>query len=1086
MSEVSEVSELQELKEENTGSVPCHIELFGGLRVHLGSRVVTRFRTHKTSALLAYLAYHRDRMHSREVLIELFWPEAPSLLAGRTSLSVSLSSLRHQLEPRGITPESVIRADRQSVGVAPEVTTDVSRFNELVRWGDQRTEVGERINAYQTAIDGYRNNLLPGFYDDWIPGEQEQLAERFQSVTRRVVVLYEEQGRSADAMACALRAAQAAPLSDEASRLFIRLALAAQDTVAARRQFEVLERALAEEGQVASVQTQALIAPYLALSAATREQTVREVVSVGATMAPSSPTTTMILSAGTTLPPPAPLAPPTPPVPPGIVSGVAPDDGEERESGGSGEVVATVSHIPPGDTPGGTMLPIPLTRFFGRESELTRLGWILRTPSTRLVTLTGPGGIGKTRLALQAAEETQRAFKGLVIYFVPLADVTDAISLRMRIAEALGLNQAADATANPTGALTEITNQLRQARTLLVLDNFEQIAREGASFVRSLLESVPELTCVITSRVRVPIAGEREFPVLPLPAPAPFSLPFAVPIGRAGDSAETANALHKMVQESPSVALFVDRAQLARPDFQLTSKNAAAVVELVTRLEGIPLAVELAAARALVITPQQMLSQLSRRLDMTARQEAESRHHSLRGMLRWSYDLLSERLQRFLAQLAVFRGRWDAEAAEAVTRSGSALDDIAALCDASLIRVEESGDTMRFSLLETVREFAEERLRAESEAALPVMEERHKSYFLELLEEAEGELTGADAPRWLDRLEAEYENYRHLLQRISQRVTEGMTAPNEADVVRRESEILLRLVAGLHRFWLIRGRVGEARHWLRIVQGLRAQGKRLPAFQRLTLDRTQVTRLLNGAGVLAMSAGDHPGAVALLRRCLYLRRRLGDLPGVAATLNNLAIIASERGNYAEARRRYELSLATWQKLGERQNAGRVLTNLAAIASDQGDYDSAAGLLKESLNLAREVGDRRGEAVRLRNLGELSCRLKDWDGARAHFKEALLAVLEVGDPVGVAYSILYLGIVAGNTGEPVRSARYISTALQYSVEAGVTPPAFARDEAERLRTEWSPEVTSSVATASHPDLEGLAAEICGNPPPQLAF
>jgi DNA-binding SARP family transcriptional activator len=249
---------------------PCRVELFGGLRVHLGERVITRFRTQKTAALLAYLAYHNDRAHSREVLIEQFWPDAPSLLAGRTSLSVALSSLRHHLEPPGVAPESVLRADRQTVGLAPAVVTDVSRFADLLRRADVWPDDAERVTLYQAALDEYRATLLPGFYDEWIPAEQERQAERFQSASRRLAALYEAAGRLADAVACAARAAAFAPRSDDAARLHIRLALAAGDAGAALRQYETLERALAEDGQVASVPTQRLIAPYLALGAAAR------------------------------------------------------------------------------------------------------------------------------------------------------------------------------------------------------------------------------------------------------------------------------------------------------------------------------------------------------------------------------------------------------------------------------------------------------------------------------------------------------------------------------------------------------------------------------------------------------------------------------------------------------------------------------------------------------------------------------------------------------------------------------------------------------------------------------------------------
>jgi predicted ATPase len=397
-------------------------------------------------------------------------------------------------------------------------------------------------------------------------------------------------------------------------------------------------------------------------------------------------------------------------------------------------------------------LPVQFTRFFGREDELTRLEEILLEEKPHLLTLTGPGGSGKTRLALEAARQLIEPFGGAV-WFVPLQDLTDPGLLPGAIAASLRLPRLPQVE-----PLEQVVEVLSRQPSLLVLDNFEHLLGSGLmvndsmvygstinhqpsaiSLVRTLLERVPSLTLLITSRQVLNLTGEREFYVSPLPTPGGEDTP-------------------EWLLRCPSVQLFVDRAQKVRPDFQVTPANAPAVSELCYRLEGIPLALELAAARVQVLTPVQMLAQLEHRFDflVSRKRDEARRHQTLRAAMDWSYQLLSPELQRFFARLSVFRGGWTLEAAAAVASDewqvtsdespitshqspviSNALDTLAQLQECSLVQAEEAGAEMRFRMLETLREYAGEQLASEEQAAL---RERHADYFLHWVEEAEPKL----------------------------------------------------------------------------------------------------------------------------------------------------------------------------------------------------------------------------------------------------------------------------------------------------------------------------------------------------------
>jgi predicted ATPase/DNA-binding SARP family transcriptional activator/Tfp pilus assembly protein PilF len=643
-------------------------------------------------------------------------------------------------------------------------------------------------------------------------------------------------------------------------------------------------------------------------------------------------------------------------------------------------------------------LPMPLTRFFGREQETTQIAARLAdtrhlpapptpilsgTPDTRLLTLTGPGGTGKTRLSLEVAHRLAESCQEAV-WFVPLADITDARLIPTTIQTAMNLPRAGN-----LDALEQVVQALSTQASLLVLDNFEQLVEEGSGLVQTMLERVPDLTCLVTSRRRLNLAGEREFLVPPLPTPD------------TQDNLET-------LSRNASVQLFVDRAQSARPDFQITRTNARATAELCSRLEGIPLALELAAARAKVMSPAQMLGQLANRLDFFASRQREvtQRHRTLRAAIDWSYRLLTPELQQLFARLSVFRGGWTAEAAEQVCEEGQCLDYLAELQESSLILAEEQGEEVRFRMLETLREYAGDQLSSHERDRL---QERYGDYFLQFAEEAETHLSGTDQADWLTLLDLEHDNLRAALQ-----FSRG-----------EQGEAGMRLCGALQRFWWTRGYLAEGRAWCEAALG--AQGA-----QERTAARAKA---LNGAGVLAWHHGDWNSAWAYHEESLAIQREIGDRQGVAASLNSLGNAARNQGDYASARVYFEESLAIQREIRDRSGIARSLHNLGMMAGGQGDYTSARAYFEESLAIRREIGDRSGIADSLGNLGTVVHAQGDCASARAYYEESLAIQREIGERQGIAYSLKGLGNVAYSQGDYVSARAYYVESLVIKREIG---------------------------------------------------
>ncbi len=621
----------------------------------------------------------------------------------------------------------------------------------------------------------------------------------------------------------------------------------------------------------------------------------------------------------------------------------------------------------------------------GREREIMDALTLLRTPEVRLLTLTGPGGVGKTRLALEVAAEFTRDV-GDHVWFVPLAEIRDADLVLSNVAHAVGVRETADRP-----VLDGLAEAFAGHPALLVLDNFEQVTR-AAPLVAQLLMHAPQLKLLTTSRSPLGVRAEQAFPLAPLAVPRP---------GRD----DTVAAL----SEFPAVALFVQRARAIDPAFSLTDHNAAAVAEVCRRLDGLPLAIELAAARTRFLSPQALLARLAGRLALLSggARDLPARQQTLRDAIAWSYDLLNAAEQRLFRRLAAFSGGRSLASIEALgERLGEtelpAIEGLASLVEKSLVRAEEQLDgEPRFGMLRTIDEFGRELLDASDEA--DAVRGAHAAFFLDLAERAEPELVGPDQGLWFDRLEADHDNLRAALA--------WATEQNEA-------ETSLRLAGALWRFWAIRGYLSEGRGWLEralSLEPITGAGDGAVLAPR--------AKALHHLGNMDYDLGDYAQAQARYDASLAIRRELGDRGGVAASLNGLGLVAACTGDYARARALHEEALAIRRSLDDRQGLGNSLSNLGNVAKDERDFKRARALLEEALAVRQAMGDIGAVAYAYLNLGDLARAETRQMDARPLFERSLALFWQVGDKLGIGYALHRLGLVATGPGQGERAARF---------------------------------------------------------------
>ena len=639
-------------------------------------------------------------------------------------------------------------------------------------------------------------------------------------------------------------------------------------------------------------------------------------------------------------------------------------------------------------------LPLQLTSFVGREDQIDEIRELLG--QVRLLTLTGPGGTGKTRLALQVAAETMRDFADGA-FFVDLSPVTDPGLVPAVIARALDVAEVAGVP-----ILETLKTHLQHKELLLVVDNFEQVTAAGG-VVEDLVSTAPKLKVLITSRMVLSLRGEHEYGVPPLEPPDPKSIADLDTLNR-----------------SEAVRLFTERALAIQPRFRLTSENAQAVAEITARLDGLPLAIELAATRVKVLTPQQMLPRLERSLSLlvSGGRTLPERQRTLRGAIAWSYDLLDKPEQSLFRRLSVFSGGWTLEAAGAVTEPElldlETLEGLSALVDKSLVRsIDPAAGFPRFAMLETIRQFGQEALLTEGEHDRT--RRRHGEYFLNLARQAELQLTGEEQAAWLEQCERELDNLRAALR--------WAIDAGEADLGQEAA-------GALWRFWQQHGHLTEGRGWLNELLAM-------PSGQGRTAARAKA---LTGAGGIAWWQIDHDGAGAFYGEALAIERELGEPARIAEALYNQAFVVGASG----------------------------------------DIDRSADLLKESLDLFRAAEVEHGVARALAMLVIRDAQASDWPSAIARLEEVVAIWRRLGDRLQLAFDLIWLAFACGRAGRPREARSAALEALGLFREAGnATGIGLAfRDLAFLAVWEGRPQEALKFVGAA----ESLRDRIGGGPPP----
>lgn len=880
----------------------------------------------KAASLVKLLALAPGRRLTRDQVLDLLWPDLEPQAAAN-NLHQALHHARHALKPADL-PVQVVQLRNGVVAIPSNqaIEVDVEAFE---RAAAAAREAGD-VEAHEAAIAWYGDDLLPeDRYEDWAAARRESLREEYLRLLLTLARLQADRGESERAIATLQRLVAHEPLHEEAHATLMRLYAHAGLRHQVVRQWGQLRAALTH----------------------------------GLDARPDEATTRLYhdILAGR-LPRPAPIVP---------VSAT-------RTSGPN---VVTPAHSSRHN------LPASLSSFVGRARELADITTLL-AGGVRLLTLTGAGGSGKTRLALEAARSAAPDFPGGA-RLVELAALIDPARAPFAVAASLRLREEPGRTLTDT-----IVVALSGPATLLVLDNCEHLVDACASLVATLLGACPGLRVLATSREPLRLPGERVWrvPAMVLPEQA-----------RERSVASLA--------KSDAALLLIDRIRGRLPTFTATPMNVGALATICRRLDGLPLALELAAARIPTLTPGQIAARLDDALGLLAsgNRTAHSRQQTLRATLDWSYELLDEGERGLLPLLAIFAGGWTLAAAMAVATDGprngdATLAALTGLVDQSLVEVHDGDDEARYRLLEPVRQYAQARL---SSAELPASEyervrTRHATYYLSVAERAAPALVGPEQVTWLDLLEREHDNLRVALRWALDR---GLT------------EQALRAAEALGRFWLVRGYLTEGRAWLDELLA----GHLVPT--------PDLAKAMFGAGLVAFERGDRASARALFERTLTVARDVGAHEHVAGALTQLGHLAVKQGEHAAARPLYEEGLAIRRAHGTRQALAISLYFLGDLARERGDAVEAHSLYQEGLALSRELGDSFHLGHAFSRLGQLALALGDAARGQKLLEESLSHWRQVGYDSGVARVLSFLGQIATDQDDPARARSLFAESLR---------------------------------------------------------
>ncbi|MCB0727574.1 MAG: tetratricopeptide repeat protein, partial [Ignavibacteriae bacterium] len=629
-------------------------------------------------------------------------------------------------------------------------------------------------------------------------------------------------------------------------------------------------------------------------------------------------------------------------------------------------------------------LPVQLTNFIGREEEIRHSKMLLK--NNRLLTLTGSGGAGKTRFSLQTGAEMTDEFANGV-WFVELDAISDPDSLSVELINVFGLKE------EPNKTIEDIlAEHLKDKEVLLILDNCEHLVTACAELAERLLSSCPKLKIIATSREALNCRGEQTYRIPPLSLPDPG----------------LKNTPEHLLQFE-SIRLFVERALAVNPKFRVTNENAPALAEVCSRLDGIPLAIELAATRTKTLTIEKIYERLGDRFKLLTggKRTALPRQQTLRALIDWSYDLLSENEKILWSRLSVFSGGWTLEAVEEVCSDekiikNEVLDLLSLLTEKSVIIYDETKD--RYKILESLKQYGIEKLSDGNEIYL-----KHLNYFSELSEKAKPELIGENSKFWLDLIEADHRNFISAIEWS----------------VRNENSVKGAVTAlALGRFWNLTGQYSTG---LRLLEIILESGE--------TIDKSLKALLYNWKGSFKSAQGEYEQAKEFYEEFLILRKEIGDKSGVAGALHNLGNVTLSMGDYEQAKNYYEKSLSIYKEIGEKEGISAPILSLGNIALNQGDYKQAEKYFEESLNIKKETGNKDGISRIINYLGNLAYFNGDYEQAKKYYLESFNICKEVGNKNGIAALLSNLGSVASNQGDYEQAKKYYEESLDIRKEIG---------------------------------------------------